>query len=168
VTARGQQGEKGLRWLDAGGLLYGTILSAVTLSIGAGRGDKASDMIEAMASSLIIYWLAHVYTETVSERGAGNTTPLHHLLRTAAMRQAGILLGGLPVLVEALALWAAGVTLWLTVLCGLGLAIVVLCVDGFVVARRVGASGWRLAAEAGSACLFGGLIALLLVFLHAH
>jgi hypothetical protein len=168
VTAGGQQVEKGLRWLDAGGLLYGTIVSAVTLSVGAGRGETAAEMIAATASSLIIYWLAHVYTGTMSERGSGSTKPLHCLVRDAAVQQLGIPLGGLPVLLAEVVLSASGVTLWLTVLSGVGVAIVVLAVDGFLVGRRAGASGWKLSAEVGSACVFGGLIALLLVLLHAH
>ena len=49
-------------------MLYGTILSAAALAVGAGRGETTFGMDEAMVTTLIVYWLAHVYTKTVSER----------------------------------------------------------------------------------------------------
>jgi len=57
--------------LDTGGLIYGTVVSAAALAVGAGRGDTAGGMIETMLSTLIIYWMAHVYTATVRGRRPG-------------------------------------------------------------------------------------------------
>ena len=72
------------RWvsrLDTGNLLYGTIVSTAALAVGAGRGETAFGMDEAMVTTLIVYWLAHIYIKTVDERYPGSTTPLHRLLR---------------------------------------------------------------------------------------
>jgi len=93
------------RWasrLDSGSLLYGTIVSAAALAVGAGRGETAFGMDEAMVTTLIVYWLAHVYTKTVSERRPGSATPLHRLLRHSAGQESAILLGGLPAIIAAL------------------------------------------------------------------
>lgn len=46
-------------------------MSAAALAVGAGRGDTAGGMIETMLSTLIIYWMAHVYTATVRGRRPG-------------------------------------------------------------------------------------------------
>lgn len=54
--------------LDSGSLLYGTIVSAAALAVGAGRGETAFGMDEAMVTTLVVYWLAHIYIRTVSER----------------------------------------------------------------------------------------------------
>ncbi len=152
--------------LDAGGLLYGSIVSAAALAGGAGRGDTAAGMTETMASTLIIYWLAHVYIATMSGRGSGSAAPLHRIVRKAARKEVAILAGGLPVLAVAVILPAAGVTLWLTVLCALGTAIAMLSLGGFLAGRYQGAKGWRLGAQTVVASILGGLIALLLVALH--
>lgn len=154
--------------LDVGGLLYGTIVAAATLTLGAGQGDTVSSMIDAMSATLIIYWLAHVYIETVSGRVPGTTVPLRRQVRAAARRESSIMLGGLPALATVVSLAAAEVSLWIDVLCALGVSIVMLVIGGFLVGRRASIHGWRLAGESLGAAIFGGLLALLLVWLHTH
>jgi hypothetical protein len=159
------------RWasrLDSGGLLYGTIVSAAALAVGAGRGETAFGMDEAMVTTLIVYWLAHIYTKTVSERRPGSATPLHRLLRHSAGHEATILVGGLPAILLTTALAVARVSLWSTVLAVLGTAIVVLVLEGALAGQRAGMRGWRLAGEAGSAAVLGAILAALLVSLHVH
>jgi hypothetical protein len=154
--------------LDPGGLLYGTIVSAVALAIGAIRGDTVADMTETMVTTLLIYWLAHVYMGTLSGRRPGSTIPLHRLIADSARREAPILLGGLPAVTVAVILSFSPVSPWVSALSDLGVVIVVLAVDGLVAGLYAGTRGWRLGVEAASAALFGGLIAVLLVFLHRH
>jgi hypothetical protein len=159
------------RWtfrLDTGSLLYGTIVSTAALAVGAGRGETAFGMDEAMVTTLIVYWLAHVYIKTVSERRPGSTTPLRRLLRHSARHEATILLGGLPAVALTTALAVAGVPLWSTVLAVLVTAIVMLVLEGVVAGLKAGVRGWRLAAEAGSAAVMGVILAALLVSLHVH
>jgi len=88
-------------------LLYGTIVSAAALAVGARRGETAFGMDEAMVTTLIVYWLAHIYTKTVSERRPGSATPLHRLLRHSAKHESTILLGGLPAVILTTALAVA-------------------------------------------------------------
>jgi hypothetical protein len=154
--------------LDVGGLLYGTIVAAATLALGAGQGDTVATMIDAMSATLVIYWLAHVYIETVSTRLPGSTAPLRRQVIAAAWHESSIMLGGLPALATVLSLAAAEVSLWIDVLCALGVSVVMLVIGGFLVGRRASFRGWRLAGESLSAAVFGGLLALLLVWLHTH
>jgi hypothetical protein len=154
--------------LDVGGLLYGTIVGAAALALGAGQGDSVADMIDTMAATLLIYWLAHIYIETVSRRLPGVTVPLRSHVLNAAWRESSIMLGGLPALVTVLTLAAAHVSVWIDVLCALGVSVVMLVIGGFLVGRRARIHGWRLAGESLSAAVFGGLLALLLVWLHTH
>ena len=159
------------RWasrLDSGSLLYGTIVSAAALALGAGRGETAFGMDEAMVTTLIVYWLAHVYTKTVSERRPGSTTPLRRLLRHEAGQESAILLGGLPAIILTTALALAHAPLWPTVLAVLCLAIVVLVLEGGMAGLNAGVRGWRLAREAAGAAVLGAILAGLLVFLHTH
>jgi hypothetical protein len=154
--------------LNTGGLLYGTIVCASALTLGAGKGETEASLIEAMASTLVIYWLAHVYTATVSGREPGHATTLRHRIATSARREATILLGGLPALLTEIALSLAGVTIWVSVLSSVGVAIAMLVVDGVLAGMNAGVGGWRLGVEGASAAVFGALLAILLVNLHVH
>ncbi len=154
--------------LDSGGLLYGTIVSAAALAVGATRGDTAGGMFETMVSTLLIYWFAHVYTATVSARTPGSTVPLHRLIAASARREVSILAGGLPAVLVLAILSIAHVSLWVTVLSDAGVVIVVLALDGLLAGLHAGTRGWRLGIEAGSAAVMGGLLAALLVSLHRH
>ncbi len=159
------------RWasrLDTGNLLYGTIVSTAALAVGAGRGETAFGMDEVMVTTLIVYWLAHIYIKTVGERHPGSTTPLHRLLRRTARDESPILLGGVPAVALTTALAVAGVSVWATVLAVLITAIVVLILEGALAGLKAGMRGWRLAAEAGSAAVMGLILAALLVSLHVH
>jgi hypothetical protein len=160
-----------LRWvsrLDPGNLLYGTIVATAALAVGASRGETTADMTEAMATTLIVYWLAHIYIATVRERPPGSATPLHRMVWHSAKNESAILAGGMPVVVVAAGLAAVGVSLWLSVLLDLGAATVVLVVLGLLAGLRAGVHGWRLGGEAAAAAVLGGILAALLVSLHGH
>ena len=125
-------------------------------------------MTETMATTLVVYWLAHIYIATVRERPADSATPVHKLIWHSAKDESAILAGGMPAVMVASALAVAGVSLWLSVLFDLGTDIVVLVLVGFLAGLRAGMRGWRLSAEALSAAIMGGILAALLVSLHRH
>jgi hypothetical protein len=154
--------------LDPGGLLYGTIVSAAALAVGATRGDTAGGMFETMVSTVLIYWLAHVYVATVSGRRPGSTVPLHRLIAASARHEASILIGGLPAVLVVAILSISHVSLCATVVSDLVTVIVVLVLDGLLAGLHAGTRGWRLGVEAAIAAVFGGLIAALLYSLHRH
>jgi hypothetical protein len=154
--------------LDPGGLLYGTIVSAAALAVGATTGDTVGGMFETMVSTLLIYWLAHVYVATVSARRPGSTVPLHRLIAASARHEVSILVGGLPAVLVVAILSIAHVSLWVTVVSDVVTVIVVLVLDGLLAGLHAGARGWRLGVEAAIAAVFGGLIAALLFSLHRH
>ena len=156
------------RGLDVGGLLYGTIVSAAALAVGASRGDTVGGMFETMVSTLLIYWFAHIYVATVNGRHPGGTIPLHRLIAASARQEAPILAGGLPAVLVVAILAIAHVSLWVTVLSDLITVIVVLVLDGLLAGLAAGTRGWRLGVEASIAAVFGGLIAALLFSLHQH
>lgn len=152
--------------LNTGGLIYGTIVAAAAVAIGSVQGDTPGDIVNALVSTVSIYWLAHVYTATLSGRRPGSGQPLPHRAWASARHEAPILLGGLPSLVMTVCLWAAGVSVVPLAIAALATAIAVLAVEGFLAARQAGVSGWRLPMEVLSAALFGGMIGGLMVILH--
>jgi hypothetical protein len=155
-----------LERLNTGGLIYGTIVSAAALTVSSGHGDTGGDIADAMVSTVIIYWLAHVYTATLSGRRAGSAIRLRRRVWAAAKHESPILAGGLPAVAVFAADTIAGVSITASVVAALGTAIVVLGAEGFLAGRQAGVRGWRLPVEVATAAVFGAMIALLLVALH--
>ena len=61
-----------LRWvsrMDPGHLLYGTIVATAARAAGGSGGETAADMTEAMATTLVVCWLAHIYIAAVRREG---------------------------------------------------------------------------------------------------
>lgn len=158
--------EGGRSPLNTGGLIYGTIVAAAAVAIGSVQGDTPGDIVNALVSTVLIYWLAHVYTATLSGRRPESGQPLPHRAWASARHEAPILLGGLPSLLVTVALWAAGLSVVALAAVALAIAIGMLAVEGFLAARQAGISGWRLPLEILGAALFGGLIGGLMVILH--
>lgn len=147
--------------------MYGTVVTAVALTVGSVKGDTAGDIASAMAATVIIYWLAHVYTATLSGRRPEEPRPFGRRLWLAARRESAILGGGLPEFTVFVVLWGIGVGIDMDVVTALGIVFVLLAVEGYLTARQAGAGGWRLAGEVTGAVLFGVLIALLMAALHS-
>ena len=147
--------------------MYGTVVTAVALTVGSVKGDTAGDIASAMAATVIIYWLAHVYTATLSGRRPEEPRRFGRRLWWAARRESAILGGGLPEFAVFMVLWGVGVGIDMDVVTALGIVFVLLAVEGYLTARQAGAGGWRLTAEVTGAVLFGVLIALLLAALHS-
>jgi hypothetical protein len=143
-------------------------VATAALAVGANRGETAADLTETMATTLVVYWLAHIYIATVRERPPGSATPLHHMVLHAARNESAILAGGMSVVVVAAGLAVAGVSVWLSVLLDLGAATVVLVLVGLLAGLRAGVRGWRLGGEVVTAAVLGGILAALLVSLHRN
>lgn len=143
-------------------------MATAALSVGASRGETAADLTETMATTLLVYWAAHIYIATMRERPPGSVTPVHHLVWHAAKSESAILAGGMPEVVVAAGLALVGVSLWLSVLLDLGVATVVMVLVGLLAGLRAGVRGWRLGGEVVVAAVMSGVLAALLVSLHQH
>jgi hypothetical protein len=152
--------------LNTGGLIYGTIVAAAAVAVGSGHGDTPGDIVDAMAATVTIYWLAHVYTAALSGRRPGASPRLRGRAWAAARHEAPILVGGVPLLVVVVALWVAGLSVAVMAAAALGTAIGVLALEGLLAGRQAGVRGWRLPVESLAAALFGAMIAVLMTSLH--
>ena len=81
---------------DPGGLLYGAIVSAAVLVTVSAHAEDTDYVVISTSVFLVVYWLAHVYIETLSTQFRGDKNPFARRLRHAAGHEAGVLKGGAP------------------------------------------------------------------------
>lgn len=151
---------------DVAGLLYGAIVSVAAMAVASAHEVNALKVLVATIVTLAIYYCAHVFTRVEADRLTNPTASFRDDLEEAEKHELTVLVGGLPAisvyaasaLLGATAARAADIAVWVTV----GL----LAVFGYLVGRRSGATGWRLAVEVLGASLFGILLALLKAILH--
>ena len=88
---------KAASWLtdtDPAGLLYGAIVSAAVLATVSAHAEGSTFVGVATALVLGVYWLSHVYIDTLSSQLEGDPA-LPAAVRTRAPR-ASVLKGGVP------------------------------------------------------------------------
>ncbi|MBA4607649.1 hypothetical protein H1W00_04090 [Aeromicrobium sp. Marseille-Q0843] len=98
---------------DIGAPIEGTIVSAATVTVAGAHAEHTSGVFLAWAVVLVVYWLTHVYLHALRDQLRRQADPLHRRLARHVGLQAGVLLGGVPVIVAyllAVALGASGST----------------------------------------------------------
>jgi len=151
-----------------GGFVYGTIVVLSVLVAGARAYPHSAGRIAGLVlASSVVFWVAHVYAHGISESITDDERLSVADLRRIARHEASIVEASLPPLV-ALLLGALGVVstqsaVWLAFALGL----LVLFVEGIVVARveRLAAPG-TVAVVAANLALGLSLVALKLVVGH--
>jgi hypothetical protein len=145
---------------DTAGAIYGTIAAMAVIAGAAGSSSHAKPLSLAVAT-LFVFWLAHVYAQTLSHHLRGAKRLEWEAVKTAMAEERPLLEGPLPLL-ALLALGATGVLEERTAIrLALWLGVVELLVWGILYARRQQWS-WFAAVVAG---VVNGLLGLLIVIL---
>jgi len=151
-----------------GGFVYGTIVVLAVLVASARAYPHSAGRIAGLVlASSVVFWIAHVYAHGISESITDDERLSVADLRRIARHEAAIVEAALPPLV-ALLLGAFGVFSTQTaVWVAFALGLLVLFVEGIVVARveRLGALG-TVAVVAANLVLGLALVALKLVVGH--
>lgn len=156
-----------LRRSDAGGLLYGAVVSGAALAAISGHADTSTRVVIPTLFVLAIYWLAHVYIHTLSQQlRGGDTRMLVRRMATSAREEATVLLGGLPAIAVYVIVDAAGGSPSTAAFVALFFLVALLFVVGYLGARLAGLSGISTAVEAAGAGFFGILIVVMKTLLH--
>ena len=173
VTGRGSEQSTWRRVLadraaegNAAGLLYGALVSAAVIAVASGHAPTYGRVVLAVAVTLVVYWLAHVYTRVLAERLATPAAPLRDRARAAARHEAAILRGGLPSLLALVVTRLCGADVSTSAEVALWLTVGLLAATGYLAGYAAGSVGWRLAAESGGAALLGVIAVLLNILLH--
>ena len=150
---------------DTAGAIYGTI-AAMAVIAGAARDPAHGKALGLTVATLVVFWLAHVYAQTLSHHLRGERAPGWSAVAAAMDEERPLLEGPLPLLVL-LALGELGVLEEHTaVRLALWLGVAELVLWGVLYSRRQHWS-WLVALTAGAINgLFGLLIVVLEVIVH--
>jgi hypothetical protein len=151
-----------------GGFIYGTII-VLAVIVGGARAfeHEAGHIAGLVAVTVLVFWLAHVYADSLAHAVANDEHLTLAELRRIAHREASILEAAVPPLVAlllgALGILSTKVAVWVA----FGLGLVVLCAQGITFARveRMGRLG-TLAVVAANLGLGVALVGLKLLVSH--
>jgi len=140
--------------------IYGTIVATAVTAASSSHDEPASLVAAAVAVTLVVFWIAHVYSAVLEDRYAGE--PLSGaVVRDAAVEEVTMVEAGL-VSIVILLLGAAGlISNDLAVALALASGVAQLVIWGMVTARR---AGWSWLA-ASVASVFDGLLGLIIIAL---
>ena len=144
---------------DAGGLLYGSIVTAAVLVTVGGHDATVGEVMLAWTVVLSTYWLTHVYVVTWEAQFHGDRRPLGVRLLTAARAEATVLAGGIPSIAVFLVASLAGLDAFDAELVALYVTVVMLAFVGYIGARHAG----RQRGAAWSEALGAGMLGLVMV-----
>jgi hypothetical protein len=148
--------------------VYGVILVSGMIVVAGGHGDSSWTTFWTVATTVIVFWAAHLYAGTVAAHGMDDhrMVGLGEAFRRAFRRSLGmlvaalipsfiLLLGATRAVPDSIALWTA---LWVCV--------AVLAVLGFIAFRRRGASMLMQVLGSLATAGFGFAMILLKAFVH--
>ena len=151
---------------DPGAILYGAVITASSLAAVSANVSHVQRVALSVGAVSVVYWLAHVYTETQEMLFEGDRRPLYRRTPHAAAKEVFILVGAVPavvvyLLLDLLGMSASGAAYW-----ALWFSVAFLAVIGYLGAHRADIRGWRLVLESAGAASLGVLAVLGKVFLH--
>jgi positive regulator of sigma E activity len=145
--------------------VYGIVL--VTAVIAVGWDDETDlDVLVFLLGTVVVFWLAHIYSGVVASRGAAHREPLLAAVRTAMKHASGMLIA---MLIPAILLSTAvlgWVEEWTAYFMALGSGLLMLAIIGYLnAARNRSPWPWRVAGVL-STTLLGALVIGLSIMVH--
>jgi hypothetical protein len=157
------------RWVahaDPAGLLYGAIVSAAVLATVSAHADGATFVGVATALVVVVYWMSHVYIDTITRQYEGDGRHFLSRLGTAAAHESSVLKGGLPAIVVYVAASLAGAEIATAAAAAVYFTVLLLAGVGYLGAHQAGVKGRGLLLEVAGAASFGLLIVAAKTLLH--
>ncbi len=156
-------------WLastDPAGLLYGAIVSAAVLATVSAHAEDFESVALATGIVLVVYWMSHVYIDTLSRQFGGDARHFLLRLRTAATHESSVLKGGLPAIVVYVLASAFGADVGTAAAYAVYFTVLLLAAVGYLGAHRAGQRGRGMILEIAGAASFGVLIVIAKSLLH--
>jgi len=152
--------------LNPEGGVYGTVAIGTILAAESAQSETYPKTVAAVAVTLLLYWLAHSYSDYSGDRWRdGEKLELAGLARMMARELSILISAGVP-LVAVLICWVVGADLNSAVVAGLWTSAVMIVVIEVVLAVRAEQSGRDLVKQAALGGSLGLLIIALKLVLH--
>ncbi len=156
-------------WLastDPAGLLYGAIVSAAVLATVSAHADGSTFVAVATALVLVVYWMAHVYIDTLTRQFDGDSRHFLLRLRTASKHETSVLKGGTPAILVYVLASVFGAEVASAAAAAVYFSVFLLAAVGYLGAHQAGLRGRALLFEVAGAASFGLLIVAAKTLLH--
>jgi len=152
--------------VNPGAAVYGTITVGALLASESANQETYADTVAAVAIAMLVYWLAHAYTD-FAERRFEHKQPLTlDGLARSLVHEVPIIVGAAVPLAVLLVCWAAGVGLTSAVPAALFTTAVMIVIEEVVAGVRAKLSRRGLMAQTAAGALFGLLLVVLKLLLH--
>ncbi|MEO6859774.1 MAG: hypothetical protein ABI323_14515 [Solirubrobacteraceae bacterium] len=148
------------------GLIYGTIAVAALLAAESARQETYTRTVAAVVLTLILYWLAHSYSQFTGERLEQYEGFSLRALLLSATHSLTVLIGATVPLVVLLGCWVFGASLNAGVIAAVWTSAGMIVVTEVVVGVRAELTRRELLAQTLFGALLGLLIIALRVLLH--
>jgi membrane protein YqaA with SNARE-associated domain len=151
---------------NPGAVVYGTITVAALLAAESAKRETYAGTVGAVAIAMLVYWLAHAYSEFTEDRIEQNQPlTLGGLRRTLAHELMIVVGAGIPLL-ELIVCWAAGARLTAAVTIAIWTSAAIIVLVEVVAGVRARLSPRALTAQTAVGALFGLLVIALKLVLH--
>jgi hypothetical protein len=157
------------KWLastDPAGLLYGAIVSAGVLATVSAHADGATFVGVATALVVVVYWMSHVYIDTLSRQFGGDNRHFLLRLRSAAAHETSVLKGGAPAILVYVLASVLGADITSAAAAAVYFSVLLLAAVGYLGAHQAGLRGRAVLLEVAGAASFGLLIVAAKTLLH--
>jgi hypothetical protein len=152
--------------VNPGAVVYGTITVGALLASESANRETYADTVAAVALAMLVYWLAHAYTEFAEQRFAHRQPLTLDGLARSLVHEVTVIAGAAIPLVALLTCWVAGVGLTSAVTAALWTTAAMIVVEEVVVGVRAKLSTRALMAQTAAGALFGLLVIALKLVLH--
>jgi hypothetical protein len=151
---------------NPGAVVYGTITIGALLAAESAKRETYADTVGAVAIAMLLYWLAHAYSEVIEHRLEEHQPLTLVGVRRALTHELMILAGAAIPLLELLIFWPAGVRLTVAVSAAIWTTGAIIVVVELVAGVRAKLSPRALIAQTAVGVLFGLLVIALKLLLH--
>ncbi len=148
------------------GLTYGTISVAALLAAESARSETYPKTVGAVAIMMVLYWIAHSYSEFTAERMQEHEAFTYRGLIANMMRELTILVGAAIPFSVLVVCWAAGASLTFAVAAASWTAAGIVIATEVVIGVRAKLEGRELVRQTLVGVVLGLMIVALRVLLH--
>ncbi len=148
------------------GLIYGTIAVAALLAAESARQETYPRTAGAVAITLLLYWLAHSYSEFTGERLKRGEPFSYTAFARSAAQEVTVLLGAAIPFLVVLIFWVAGAALVTAVSAAIWTSVAIVIGTEVSIGVRADLGGRELVRQTAVGVLLGLMVIALRVLLH--